>query len=856
MSQNIILDPDKKAYRQIEMHMPPTETLHIVTKQYVDALVTNKVPITRTVNGKALSSDISLTKADIGLSVVPDIDATNAANITTGVMSTTRLPTTVTIAGNVFNSANNLLKLDATGKIPAVDGSAITGLNGSNIATGTVSDARLSSTVTKAGNTFNTANNLLKLDAAGKMPAVDGSAITNISAANINLSTVSFNKPGDLIMLDNSGRIPALDGSLVTNINGAALTSGAIPDARHSVNVTMGGNTFNTINSLVKLDSAGKLPAVDGSLVTGINASNIGSGSLPDVRLSGNVTMAGNTFNTASNLVKLDVNGKLPAVDGSLVTNIPITSTTGNIPDNRLNSTVTVAGNSFNVANGLLKLDANGKIPSIDGSLITNIPITSTTGNVPDTRLNTTVTLAGNSFNTAGNIVKLDVNGKLPAVDGSLVTNLNGVSITSGTIPDARHSTNVTLGGNTFNTAGNIVKLDVNGKLPAVDGSLITNIPITSTTGSVPDNRLNTTVTLAGNTFNTAGNLLKLDANGKLPVVDGSLVTNINGSSISSGTIPDARHSTNVTLGGNTFNTAGNIVKLDATGKLPGVDGSLLTNLNIASATGTIADARLSANVTLGGNTFNTANNLLKLDANGKLPAMSGDNLTCVVHTNGDDLAIAGNKTFSGNIQFASYFDTNSISPIADSTTALRITKANNATNVVVFDTVNSKVSFGLNATAPISNMDVFGSSTVDGQYTMQSKIVRNTNATIGTGTTTHNVAGSYVEAGNGDISMATVARYDTGDTIGTVGTVTAHTTGIMSNGVTRIKVDVNGNVVAGAGTLATTATNGFMYIPSTAGVPTGAATAYSGFCPMVVDTTNLRLYIRVGTTWRRASLA
>lgn len=59
------------------------------------------------------------------------------------------------------------------------------------------------------------------------------------------------------------------------------------------------------------------------------NASNISSGSLSDSRLSANVTLQGNTFNAASKLVQLDANAKLPALDGSNLTNLPIPPSTG-----------------------------------------------------------------------------------------------------------------------------------------------------------------------------------------------------------------------------------------------------------------------------------------------------------------------------------------------------------------------------------------------------------------------------------------------------------------------------------------------------------------------------------------------
>ena len=64
-----------------------------------------------------------------------------------------------------------------------------------------------------------------------------------------------------------------------------------------------------------------------------------------------------------------------------------------------------------------------------------------------------------------------------------------------------------------------------------------------------------------------------------------------------------------------------------------------------------------------------------------------------------------------------------------------------------------------------------------------------------------------------------------------------------------------NGSVIIGnlSSALATTATDGFLYIPTCAGTPTGTPTTQTGTAPIVVDTTNNKLYFYSGGQWRDA---
>ena len=62
--------------------------------------------------------------------------------------------------------------LDASGNLVAANASALTALNGSNIASGTVPVARI--------DTGTSANKIVILDGSARLPAVDGSQLTNL----------------------------------------------------------------------------------------------------------------------------------------------------------------------------------------------------------------------------------------------------------------------------------------------------------------------------------------------------------------------------------------------------------------------------------------------------------------------------------------------------------------------------------------------------------------------------------------------------------------------------------------------------------------------------------------------------
>jgi hypothetical protein len=83
---------------------------------------------------------------------------------------------------------------------------------------------------------------------------------------------------------------------------------------------------------------------------------------------------------------------------------------------------------------------------------------------------------------------------------------------------------------------------------------------------------------------------------------------------------------------------------------------------------------------------------------------------------------------------------------------------------------------------------------------------------------------------------------------------ISFNTSGVVG----QMQIDTLGNVILGfQAALATSATNGFMYIPVMAGTPTGDSTDFTGKVPMVWDSSGNKLWVNTGgTTWKGVVLA
>ena len=163
--------------------------------------------------------------------------------------------------------------------------------------------------------------------------------------------------------------------------------------------------------------------------------------------------------------------------------------------------------------------------------------------------------------------------------DGSLLSNLNASAIASGELSEAQLSTNV-------------ARLNA-GTYP--DARLSANIPRLDS-GTYPDARLSTNIVRLNASPAFSGIVSFNSAMGSFSG-SGAGLTGLSASALASGTIADARLSTNVArLSGSVQTFADPVLLSSALGTFFG-NGAGLTNLASANLTGTISDALLSANV-------------------------------------------------------------------------------------------------------------------------------------------------------------------------------------------------------------------------------------------------------------------
>ncbi len=609
-------------------------------------------------------------------------------------------------------------------------GAALTNLNASNITEGTLSNERLDGSVTRLGQT-------IPLSALQSTVLSSLNGISNNGSASIvGSGSVSISTDVNTGTITVTGAAGGINGVIAgTGLTGGGVSGTVTLDVDSGV-VTMQGNTFNGTNQLVKLNGAGELPVISATNLTNLNASNISSGTVSDSRLSANVTMQGNTFNGTNQLVKLNGAGELPVISATNLTNLNASNIgAGTLADARLGANVTLQGNTFNLANKLVKLDNSGNLPALSGAALTNLNASNiSAGTLADGRLSANVALLNANQTFTGNVVfsqpltvnviqpsasmvigatnqsltlQGDLTTKLTATSGSGTVSLGFTGTPTGNVIynlDAATSpgtyTLCTTVGNCASAGGGVTTLGGNtNKLAKFTGSQSIGDSSISDTGSLVTigasglYKAGADSTTAFRVQNAAGstNVFTVDSTNTRVAIGqatAGYTLDVNG---------DINSATGLRVGGNLVCDASGCAASAGANFYIQNGTSLQTgaNFNIEST------ATTSPTVVLKAKTSQTANLLQATDASNnviaKIDASGNISTTGQFQVNGTQISSANlsNDSNIAKLNGAQTFSAaNLFKNATDSTTAFQIQNAA-ASNLFVADTTNTRIAIG-----------------------------------------------------------------------------------------------------------------------------------------------------------------
>jgi hypothetical protein len=724
----------------------------------------------------------------------------NASNVSSGTLNDARLTANVTVQGNTFNGASQLVQLTGGGLLPVLNGSNLTTLNATNISSGTLSDARLSSNVPlkNAANTF-TNTNLFKANSTAELQVqnASGNEVLTVDTTN---GLVALGKSasvsGDLLFYNatGSGSIAlqtANPGSSAFTIllpadNGTVcLTSGNCVGVGGSGDILNNGNSFGADVTLgtndsnnFKLETNNQTQATiaPGGATTFRNSANSTAAfQIQNSAGTSNLFIADTTNNRiaigqASATYKLDVAGDINSTTGFRVAGTAgssVTCSSGNVLQNAVISGGIITGGTCVTNGGGLGTSLN--LQNIyDNSNPASLTLNSTNGGL--TILDNATPLGANLFavkNSTGATTYFAVTSSGLSVTGDVnITGLykvNGVQISSADLSNdanlAKLNANQTFSGNnTFSSASNSF---------TGDGSGLTSLNATNiSSGTLSDARLSSNVPLknAANTFiNT--NAFQVTSAAALQVQNASAADTLL-------TVDSSARS----------GSGGNRVKI---GNSTGTDG----NTTILVVDGASADPSSNLGALNGGLFYNSNTNKLSIIENGVVKVLC--------NTTDAGCGSASTPTLA---QVYSYGASQADSTLSLDSTRLGLLIRDNATPL-------GSTLFGVqNSSGATKYLDVTASAVaVDANFTVTGTI--NTNTFSSTALTFGGAGAASVNAASGqDLSLGTGASNHTttlGSTNGTSTTVVQSGSGgitLGSNTSASARLDITGSLAAKKG--------------------------------------------------------